>query len=86
MGEARIRFQLPPGVSVDQLPVHPAKVGASGVEIRTDKAVEVLAALTTWALREGVDLHGLTVERMTLEDVYLRLTGYQPESAVAVGT
>lgn len=52
--------------------------GSEGaVEIRTDKEVEVLAALTTWALGEKVDLGGLRVERMTLEDVYLRLTGHR---------
>jgi hypothetical protein len=34
-------------------------------------------------LREGVDLAGLTVERLTLEDVYLRLTGYSPEQSPA---
>ena len=51
------------------------------MEIRTDKEVEVLAMLTTWALRDGVDLIGLTVERLTLEDVYLRLTGYEPDDA-----
>jgi ABC-2 type transport system ATP-binding protein len=56
----------------------PATTGSGDhVEIRADKVVEVLAALTTWALREGVELRGLTVERLTLEDVYLRLTGYR---------
>jgi hypothetical protein len=40
----------------------------------------VLATLTNWALRENVDVVGLTVERLTLEDVYLRLTGYEPDT------
>jgi ABC-2 type transport system ATP-binding protein len=70
------------------LPV-PAKVSNNGVyEIKTDKEIEVLAALTNWALRENVDVVGLTVERLTLEDVYLRLTGYEPDTgapSVAVG-
>ena len=58
----------------------PTHYEGGAVEIRTDKETEVLAAVTTWALREGVELRGLTVERLTLEDVYLRLTGYRPEN------
>ena len=50
-----------------------------------DHEIEVLAELTTWALREHVDLIGLTVERLTLEDVYLRLTGYQSEDGATSG-
>jgi hypothetical protein len=44
-----------------------------------------LAALTNWALRENVDVVGLTVERLTLEDVYLRLTGYEPDAGASSG-
>jgi ABC-2 type transport system ATP-binding protein len=87
VGESNIRFRLP-GAAALTLPV-PATVSNNGVyEIKTDKAIEVLAALTNWALRENIDVVGLTVERLTLEDVYLRLTGYEPEaggSSVAVG-
>ncbi len=86
VSEARIRFHLPQGFRLDQVPVTATQTGDSVFEIRTDKEVEVLAALTTWAVREGVDLLGLTVERMTLEDVYLRLTGYEPESGIGVRT
>jgi ABC-2 type transport system ATP-binding protein len=85
VGEATIRFRLPPTTPVSDLPV-PATVSGNGaVEIRTDKEIEVLAALTNWALRDGVELIGLTVERLTLEDVYLRLTGYESEAAVPDG-
>jgi ABC-2 type transport system ATP-binding protein len=87
VGESTIRFRLP-GAAAVTLPV-PAKVSNNGVyEIKTDKEIEVLAALTNWALRENVDVVGLTVEHLTLEDVYLRLTGYEPDtgaSSVAVG-
>jgi ABC-2 type transport system ATP-binding protein len=76
VGEARIQFGLPDGTSAADLPVPVTTAGGHQVEIRTDEPVEVLAALTTWALQHGVDLFGLTVERLTLEDVYLRLTGY----------
>jgi ABC-2 type transport system ATP-binding protein len=87
VGESNIRFRLPDAAALT-LPV-PAKVSNNGVyEIKTDKEIEVLAALTNWALRENVDVVGLTVERLTLEDVYLRLTGYEPDTgapSVAVG-
>ncbi len=83
LGEARISFRLPPGVDAGQLPV-PARLGRGGIlELRTDQEVEALATLTTWALRENVRLTGLTVERLTLEDVYLRLTGYQADGTAA---
>jgi ABC-2 type transport system ATP-binding protein len=83
VGEATIRFRLPPATAVSDLPV-PATVTETGaVEIKTDKEIEVLATLTSWALRDGVDLIGLTVDRLTLEDVYLRLTGYEPDTAAA---
>ncbi|HLM94938.1 MAG TPA: ABC transporter ATP-binding protein [Acidimicrobiales bacterium] len=85
VGEATIRFRLPPGTPLADLPV-PASVtlaDSGAVEIRTDKEIEVLADLTSWALRRHVEVIGLTVERLTLEDVYLNLTGYQPETHAA---
>jgi ABC-2 type transport system ATP-binding protein len=82
-GEVRIRFRLPEGVGQGELPV-PAQPGSGGIyELRTDHEVEALAALTTWALRENVTLTGLSVERLTLEDVYLRLTGHQANGNAA---
>jgi len=80
VGESSIRFRLPDGGSLSIPPV-PAQVSANGVyEIKTDKEIEVLATLTNWALHEKVEIVGLTVDRLTLEDVYLRLTGYKPDS------
>jgi ABC-2 type transport system ATP-binding protein len=76
VGEVRIQFSLPPGRVAGELPVSPTGATGDYIEIRTEEPVKVLASLTTWALTEGVDLIGLTVERLTLEDVYLRLTGY----------
>ncbi len=86
VGESTIRFRLPSGPA-SSLPV-PAKVSNNGVyEIRTDKEIEVLAALTSWALAEKVEVTGLTVERLTLEDVYLRLTGFESgeDASPAIG-
>ena len=40
----------------------------------THDEVRVLHALTSWALDRDVDLIGLTVDRPSLEDVYLELT------------
>ncbi len=79
VGETTIRFRLPPAITLPDLPVAASVSGNGAVEIETEREIEVLAALTTWALRDKVDLIGLTVERRTLEDVYLSLTGYEPD-------
>lgn len=84
--EARIYFRLPAGTHLADLPIPVTPIDADGAEIRTDQEVKVLAELTTWALRERVHLVGLTVERMTLEDVYLRLTGYQGDGDGSVAS
>ena len=44
------------------------------VTVETVKPTETLHELTGWALRRGTVLGGLTVDRPSLEDVYLRLT------------
>jgi ABC-2 type transport system ATP-binding protein len=77
-GAATIRFQLPAGFSADDLPV-PAAGSGPGVELRTDREIETLYELTRWALEHDVRLTGLTVSRHTLEDVYLQLTGADPD-------
>ncbi len=74
-----IRFRLPPGIPVDRLPVD-ASVDRDRVTIETTDGVTVLHRLTGWALEHGVPLAGLTVERMTLEDVYLRLTSKESDA------
>lgn len=77
-GAATIRFQLPAGFEPADLPL---AVGADGrsVELRTDRELEALHELTSWALEHEVQLTGLTVSRNTLEDVYLQLTGADPD-------
>jgi ABC-2 type transport system ATP-binding protein len=77
-GVATIRFGLPAGIAVADLPVAVAGAGPT-VEMRTDRELEVLYELTRWALDQDVRLPGLTVSRNTLEDVYLQLTGADPE-------
>jgi ABC-2 type transport system ATP-binding protein len=82
---AEIAFTLPPGRGLADLP--PAVCGAvtatadGRIELRAQEAVPVLAALTAWALAQGVDLPDLEVHRPSLEDVYLALTA---QEAVAV--
>ena len=71
---ARISFTLPPGVPVADLPV-PADLRNGAVVIETADPTEDLHRLTNWALQRDIALAGLTVDRPSLEDVYLRLTG-----------
>jgi ABC-2 type transport system ATP-binding protein len=68
----RIRFRTPPGVDVATLPV-PGTVVDGCVTIDSGNEVEDLHRLTGWSIESGIPLVGLTVERPTLEEVYLRL-------------
>ena len=70
----RIRFTLPDGIALADLPVPAGDDGRGGAEVVTDDEVRVLHALTGWALDRGLPLDGLRVDRPTLEDVYLELT------------
>jgi ABC-2 type transport system ATP-binding protein len=70
---ARITFTLPPGVPPTGLPV-PAGMQDGAVVIETANPAEELHRLTGWALQRDITLSGLTVDRPSLEDVYLRLT------------
>ena len=77
-GAATLRFRLPPGITPADLPVAVVGDGPS-VELRTDRELEALYELTRWAIEHEVRLTGLTVSRHTLEDVYLQLTGTDPD-------
>jgi ABC-2 type transport system ATP-binding protein len=70
---ARITFTLPPGFPVAGLPV-PAGVHNGAVVIETASPTEELHRLTSWAVHRDITLAGLTVDRPSLEDIYLRLT------------
>jgi len=43
--------------------------------VRASDPVAALETLIGWSRERGVELAGLEVERPSLEDVYLRLTG-----------
>jgi ABC-2 type transport system ATP-binding protein len=78
VSEATVRFHLPDGVGATDLP--PALAAAEqttrsgALELTTNDELRVVHELTGWALDRDVALQGLTVSRLTLEDVYLRLT------------
>jgi hypothetical protein len=63
--------------------VSPEHAGALGVEangdgtvqIEVDDPVPVLARITSTAMERRIPLNGLEVNRVTLEDAYLRLVG-----------
>ena len=75
VGAVTIRFRLPEGVSLTDLPVASARAAADGqVEIRTEDDLRLLHELTGWALDREIPLPGLSVQRVSLEDVYLSLT------------
>ncbi len=65
---------LPARTVVSDLPVVPDSVRDGLVEIHTDDELRVLHDLTGWALEHESALSGLSVVRLTLEDVYLSLT------------
>ena len=53
----------------------PARAGQHGlVVVETSDPTQDLHELTGWAIQRGTLLAGLTVNRPSLEDVYLRLT------------
>ena len=72
--ETTIRFALPSGVAVTELPVAPTRVDDGMVEIKTQDDVTALHRLTGWALERGLAFAALSVTRETLEDIYLALT------------
>jgi ABC-2 type transport system ATP-binding protein len=82
-GVVRIRFALPAGCTPGDLPpaavlgaVRGGGVAADGLfTMETADPARVLHRLTGWALQRGTGLDRLTVERPSLEDTYLRLTG-----------
>jgi ABC-2 type transport system ATP-binding protein len=77
-GVSTVRFHLPGGVAVADLPLPVGitpEVRGGVVEFVVAEPTAVLHDLTRWALDRGEGLVGLSVERPTLEDVYLALTG-----------
>jgi ABC-2 type transport system ATP-binding protein len=70
----RIRFALPLGVDAADLPVT-GELADGVITIDADEPTGVLHRLTGWAVERGMTLPQLSVDRPSLEDIYLRLTG-----------
>ncbi len=80
--KARVRFRLGENTRAPSL----GQVrGADGVwEITAEDPTGPLHELTGWALEHGQTLDALEVIRPSLEDVYLAITGDEPEREVGV--
>jgi ABC-2 type transport system ATP-binding protein len=76
-GAVTIRFSLPGGLGAADLPVEAQADDEGTVEIHTEDELRVLHALTGWALENGHELPGLSVLRVSLQDIYLDLTAGQ---------
>ncbi len=75
-----IRFRVPEGVGVEQLRSAaqvPVEVAGSEASVQTGDPQAALYGLLSWAEREGRKLEALEVQRPSLEDVFLQLTGGQ---------
>jgi ABC-2 type transport system ATP-binding protein len=73
-GTVTIRFALPEGIAVADVPVPVQSVDDGLVTVRTDDELRALHTLTGWALEKDLALLGLSVSRVSLEDIYLDLT------------
>ncbi|GII79255.1 ABC transporter ATP-binding protein [Sphaerisporangium rufum] len=79
--ERQLRFRARPGLDLDEL-LTALPVGSTAKESPSGHYVveghvgpELLATVTAWCAAEGVTADDLSVERRTLEDVFLELTG-----------
>jgi ABC-2 type transport system ATP-binding protein len=84
--EGQVRFRSPQGLAVAGLQAA-LPSGSNVVEqepgrylVTGDVNPQLLAALTAWCAEQGVFAEDLAVERRTLEDVFLALTGAEPKS------
>jgi ABC-2 type transport system ATP-binding protein len=66
---------------VADLPVRADADENGRVVVEADEPTELLHRLTGWALDHGTTLPGLTVDRPSLEDIYLSLTAAQDAAA-----
>jgi ABC-2 type transport system ATP-binding protein len=75
---AEIRFVLPAGVSIDEIPddaVSGRLLEGDHAVLTTVEPVKAVHAITSWALGCDLDLERFSVTQPTLEDIYLQLTG-----------
>jgi ABC-2 type transport system ATP-binding protein len=79
--ERQLRFRARPGLALDEL-LNALPTGSAAKESPAGHYIieglvdpELLATVTAWCAAEGVTADDLRVERRTLEDVFLELTG-----------
>jgi ABC-2 type transport system ATP-binding protein len=84
--EGQVRFRSPVGLSVDGLQAA-LPLGSQVVEQEPGRYLvtgevnpQLLAALTAWCAEQGVMAEDLSVQRRSLEDVFLELTGQEPRT------
>jgi ABC-2 type transport system ATP-binding protein len=70
---AVVSFRVPEGVDPAEVPVPSGPRGRT-ITFRTTTPTADLAPLLSWAAVRGIELEGLSVNRPSLEDVYLKLT------------
>jgi ABC-2 type transport system ATP-binding protein len=71
----RLRFRLPEGAELPASLATGVTERDGVVEVVTDDPTRTLHDLTGWALERGIRLDSLEVQRPSLEDVYLEITG-----------
>jgi ABC-2 type transport system ATP-binding protein len=71
----RLRFRLPKGAELPASLATGVTERDGVVEVVTDDPTRTLHDLTGWALERGIRLDSLEVQRPSLEDVYLEITG-----------
>jgi ABC-2 type transport system ATP-binding protein len=79
--EGQIVAEGTPAELVSATPATEIRYRRDGQEVvlQTEEPTRVLHELTAEAVRAGVELEGLEVRRPRLEDVYLSLTGEEPD-------
>ncbi|XVQ07850.1 ABC transporter ATP-binding protein [Spirillospora sp. CA-255316] len=84
--ERQLRFRARPGLGLDEL-LSALPLGSAAKEspaghylVEGDVRPELLATVTAWCASHGVMAEELRIERRTLEDVFLELTGRELRS------
>jgi ABC-2 type transport system ATP-binding protein len=83
---AEIRFTLPEGISLEEVPEVPSDhraLDSGHALVLTREPVRAAHTITGWALEHGVTLGSFQIAQPTLEDIYLELTrgdGAEPAS------
>ena len=85
-----VTFDVPEGVNDPMLTFGAvlqteARLAGTRIDATVDAPTEAVHRLTGWAIERGVELTSLTVQRATLEDVYLQMNAAEEEERVSDG-